>query len=161
SFTLEDDDVPEFETFWPAAVPGGERIGIVWHVVYSYALEGHAGDALLDRPAEIGARLELRTPSGPLTGTVVSRPPVPPPARQLGGARPGGALVRDAAPSSPLPIVGGPPHPARLRPSRLGECGVLGHQSCDVGPSQQGCSMRLRQPVRELLDAPDGGRVRV
>src|SRR5262245_20443576 len=81
SFTVDADDVPEFETFWPVDTPGGgERLGVVWHVGYSYALERHAGDALLDRPAEPGARLELRSASGPVSATVVSRPLVPEPA---------------------------------------------------------------------------------
>jgi glycine cleavage system aminomethyltransferase T len=57
--------------------PGGERIGVVWQAGYSYALERHAGDALLDEPAEIGTRLELESPSGPISGTVVPRPLVP------------------------------------------------------------------------------------
>ena len=77
AFTIDGDDVPELETFWPVMTPGGERIGVVWQAGYSYALERHAGDALLDEPAEIGTRLELESPSGPISGTVVPRPLVP------------------------------------------------------------------------------------
>jgi len=78
AFTIDDDDVPDQETFWPVMSPGGgERIGVVWQAGYSYALERHAGDALLDQPAEIGTRLELLAPSGPISSTVVSRPLVP------------------------------------------------------------------------------------
>jgi len=72
-----DGDPPEFETFWPVATPGGERIGTVWHVGYSYALERHAGDALLDQPAEVGTTLELQSPSRSVRATVVPRPLVP------------------------------------------------------------------------------------
>jgi glycine cleavage system aminomethyltransferase T len=78
AFTIDGEDVPELETFWPVMTPGGaERIGVVWQAGYSYALGRHAGDALLDEPAEIGSRLALHSPSGPLTATVVSRPLVP------------------------------------------------------------------------------------
>jgi len=78
AFTIDAEDVPELETFWPVKTPGGgERIGVVWQAGYSYALERHAGDALLDQPTEIGTRLELLTPSGPISSTVVSRPLVP------------------------------------------------------------------------------------
>ena len=74
SFTIDGDDVPDQETFWPIALPDGEHLGVVWHVGYSYALDRHAGDALLDQPVEIDARLVLQSPSGPLIGTVVPRP---------------------------------------------------------------------------------------
>ena len=63
--------------------PGGERIGVVWQVGYSHALERHAGDALLDEPAEIGTRVALQSPSGPITATVLSRPLVPEGATEL------------------------------------------------------------------------------
>jgi aminomethyltransferase len=79
SFTIEGDVVPEFETFWTVSAPSGERLGTVWHVGYSYAVERHAGDALLDRPTEIGIRLQLQSPSGALSGVVVPRPLVPQP----------------------------------------------------------------------------------
>ena len=78
AFTIDGEDMPDLETFWPVMTPGdGERIGVVWQAGYSYALERHAGDALLDQPTEIGTRLELLTPSGPISSTVVSRPLVP------------------------------------------------------------------------------------
>lgn len=84
AFTIDGDDVPELETFWPVKTPGGgERIGVVWQAGYSYALERHAGDALLDQPTEIGAAVELESPSGPISATVVSRPLVPEAATQL------------------------------------------------------------------------------
>ena len=78
AFTVDSHDVPEQETFWPVVTPGdGERIGVVWQAGYSYALERHAGDALLDNPVEVGTRLGLRVPSGQLAATVVARPLVP------------------------------------------------------------------------------------
>jgi glycine cleavage system aminomethyltransferase T len=83
SFTIEGDEVPEHETFWPIMRPGGGRLGVVWDVGYSYALEQHAGDALLDEPVEPGTRLELHPPSGTLIGTVVPRPLVPEPATEV------------------------------------------------------------------------------
>ena len=82
SFTVEGDDVPEQETFWPVLTEGGERFGVVWHVGYSYALERHAGDALLDRPAGVGTRLDLLSPAGSVSATVVPRPLVPEPATE-------------------------------------------------------------------------------
>ena len=70
--------MPDLETFWPVMTPrGGEWIGVVWQAGYSYALERHAGDALIDQPVPIGTPLELESPSGPLSATVVSRPLVP------------------------------------------------------------------------------------
>jgi glycine cleavage system aminomethyltransferase T len=78
AFTMDGDDAPDLETFWPVTTPGGgERIGVVWQAGYSYALERHAGEALMDQPAAIGTPLELVTPSGPMSATVVSRPLVP------------------------------------------------------------------------------------
>jgi glycine cleavage system aminomethyltransferase T len=77
AFTVDGDDMPDMETFWPVEAPGGERIGVVWQAGYSYALERYAGDALIDRPAAIGTPLELESPSGPIAATVVSRPLVP------------------------------------------------------------------------------------
>ena len=77
AFTIDGEDVPDLETLWSVMTPGGERIGVVWQAGYSYALERHAGDALLDEPAEIGTRLALQSPSRPMTATVVSRPLVP------------------------------------------------------------------------------------
>lgn len=78
AFTIDGEDVPDLETFWPVMTPGeGERIGVVWQAGYSYALERHAGDALMDQPAVIGTPLELESPSGRISGTVVSRPLVP------------------------------------------------------------------------------------
>ena len=74
SFTIDGDDVPDQETFWLIAAPDGQHLGVVWHVGYSYAMERHAGDALLDRPVENGARLVLQSPSGPLSAIVVPRP---------------------------------------------------------------------------------------
>jgi glycine cleavage system aminomethyltransferase T len=74
SFTIDGDAVPDQEAFWPIAGLDGEHLGVVWNVGYSYALDKHAGDALLDQPLEIGARLVLQSPSGPLIGTVVPRP---------------------------------------------------------------------------------------
>jgi aminomethyltransferase len=74
SFTIDGDDVPDQETFWLIEAPGGQHLGVVWHVGYSYAMERHAGDALLDRPVEIGARLMLQSPSGLLSAIVVPRP---------------------------------------------------------------------------------------
>jgi glycine cleavage system aminomethyltransferase T len=84
AFTIDGEDVPDLETFWPVMTPGGERIGVVWQAGYSYALERHAGDALLDEPAGIGTRLALQSPSGPLTATIVSRPLVPEAATEPG-----------------------------------------------------------------------------
>ena len=46
----------------------------MWHVGYSYALEGYAGDALLDEVAEIGDRLDLQSPDGSIVASVVPRP---------------------------------------------------------------------------------------
>ena len=78
AFTIDGEDVPDLETFWPVVTPGdGERIGVVWQAGYSYALERHAGDALLDQPAAIGTPLELESSWGPISATVVSRPLVP------------------------------------------------------------------------------------
>ena len=82
AFTIEGEAVPDLETFWPVKMPGdGEQIGVVWQAGYSYALEQHAGDALLDQPAEIGTPLELESPSGPISATVVA------PARPRSGNR--------------------------------------------------------------------------
>lgn len=78
AFTIDGEDVPELETFWPVMSPGGgERIGVVWQAGFSYALDRHAGDALMDQPAETGTPLELESPSGPISATVVPRPLVP------------------------------------------------------------------------------------
>ena len=86
AFTIDGDDVPDLETFWPVMTPGGgERIGVVWQAGYSYALEKHAGDALMDQPAEIGTPLVLGAPSGSLLATVVPRPLVPEPATEPRG----------------------------------------------------------------------------
>ena len=86
SFRVEDNQVPDFETFWPIAGSDGKRRGVVWHVGYSYALEAYAGDALLDEAAEIGDRLNLQSPDGPVVATVVPRPLVAESASEL---RPG------------------------------------------------------------------------
>jgi hypothetical protein len=76
--------MPDMETFWPVMAPGGsERIGVVWQAGYSYALERYAGDALMDQPTAIGTAVELESPSGPITATVVSRPLVPEAATEL------------------------------------------------------------------------------
>jgi aminomethyltransferase len=80
AFTIEGDDVPDFETFWSVSAPGGEVTGTAWHVGYSYALERHAGDALLDHPVGTGTRLELASPAGPIAAAVVPRPLVREPA---------------------------------------------------------------------------------
>jgi glycine cleavage system aminomethyltransferase T len=77
AFTVQADEVPDFETFWPVSTPDGQPRGVTWHVGYSYAMEAYAGDALLDEPAEIGERVELRSSAGPLVATVVRRPLVP------------------------------------------------------------------------------------
>jgi aminomethyltransferase len=84
AFSVGADDMPDMETFWPVMTPGGsERIGVVWQAGYSYALERYAGDALMDQPTAIGTAVELGSPSGPITATVVSRPLVPEAATEL------------------------------------------------------------------------------
>lgn len=74
SFRVEDDQVPDFETFWPIVGSDGKRLGVVWHVGYSFALDGYAGDALLDEAADIGDRLDLQSPDGSVVATIVPRP---------------------------------------------------------------------------------------
>jgi aminomethyltransferase len=77
AFAIDADDVPDHNRFWAVAEPGaGERavIGTTWHVLYSYVLDRHAGDALVETDIQEGARLELLSPAGPLAATVVPRP---------------------------------------------------------------------------------------
>jgi len=79
NFVVDADDVPDHDRFWPVIAAGaGDRrvVGSTWHVLYSYALERYAGDAVIDVDVDAreGARLELSLPAGPLACTVVARP---------------------------------------------------------------------------------------
>ena len=93
SFRVEEDQVPDFETFWPIADPDGKRRGVVWHVGYSYALEGYAGDALLDEAVESGAgsscslRMVRSSPPSFHALSLLSRRRSPGLARSLGQGR--------------------------------------------------------------------------
>jgi aminomethyltransferase len=77
AFSIESDEVPDATSFWPVAEPGGRVIGTIWHVLYSYALERYAGDALVEADLPEGAKLELTSPAGPVAATVVARPIAP------------------------------------------------------------------------------------
>lgn len=80
AFAIHGDDVPEQDGFWPVAEAGTDErriIGRTWHVLYSFALESYAGDALVEVDVAEGAKLELISPAGRLPAVVISRPIVP------------------------------------------------------------------------------------
>jgi glycine cleavage system aminomethyltransferase T len=74
AFVIEGEDVPDATSFWPVAEPGGRMVGSIWHVLYSYALDRYAGDALVENDLPEGTKLVLQSPNGPLAATVVARP---------------------------------------------------------------------------------------
>jgi aminomethyltransferase len=72
---IEGDDLPQHREFWPVTRPGGgETVGSTWQVFYSYALEQHAANAIVETGIRPGDRLEVVTPDGARGCVVVPRP---------------------------------------------------------------------------------------
>jgi aminomethyltransferase len=77
SLAIDADDLPDHREFWPITRPAASDAAIVgstWQVFYSFALEQYAANALVDPGITTGDRLEIGTPNGRYSCTVIPRP---------------------------------------------------------------------------------------
>jgi aminomethyltransferase len=78
AMVIEGDDLPVHREFWPVTRPGGgETVGSTWQVFYSYAVEQHAANAIVNAGIAPGDRLEVVTPDGARACVVLRRPIAP------------------------------------------------------------------------------------